>query len=412
MKKKKLFILTFLLLISFVFINKVFAIEDSIPPTLNSISLNKTSYDAGENIRINVDALDNLSGVGTIMIEWCLDENNCSNKNHLVIEKNNITSQQFEINYTVPINTLPGVWHFSCIQIWDNQGNLKSYYKGDNTINLDNMDMTIVNNNDIDIEAPVLNNLRILNDNVSSPGEVQIEAEVTDNVSQNVNVQVDYAIGRAYKDNIQYIIDDIIYSDNVVNTVSVTLTKNSNGKYVGTLYLDNRFIKYTIAEIRLEDESSNIVYYSSDVDKYKDKYGDNYEVLALPNNVDEEVVPSNYVADTTAPEIASYTYSKNTASIPDTITVNMNVNENQSGLSISTIYFRNESGTYKEGFSSFPGASSDEISFRLDFNQNGKIQSDEKIYMYRVSLCDVAENCKVYTLDDGDFEKKVIDILK
>ena len=79
--------------------------------------------------------------------------------------------------------------------------------------------------------APVLKSIKVVDSDYKAPGEVTIEAEITDDKSSDGNAQISYSSQKPAKNN-----------DNVY-TRGYTLEKQPDGKYRASVELPNQYVK-------------------------------------------------------------------------------------------------------------------------------------------------------------------------
>lgn len=423
MKRAKIYKVLCIVIILSIALPKIsYAITaDTEPPTIQAISMDTKTVVAGNKIQFDFSTNDNLSGVRNIMIEWILDGTNGENENHLVFEFQNIINGTFSCDKQIQDTTLGGKWVTSAIQIWDAEGNLRTYYRNSVTpevsgsgFDISTLDFVVENNSIIDTEAPVLNSIKILDINYSVPCDVTIEADISDNSSTTVNAQIDYSTALPSRPDWTEAVNGIYYNNQYGYSPSYILQKQANGKYYTTIHLDNEHLKLYLVGIRLSDEVGNSVYYTNHIDLLKDIYGESYNYAELEANID--IQPSNYKLDDTAPEVISFSYNKQKLYTPNTLITTFDIIDDASGVSQSLCgmaYFRNEDGTFNEGatiskaYDNY-GILMDSYESKLEFS---RYDNPGEIYMYKVVVYDLAGNKKTLSIDDGTLEKRIVNII-
>lgn len=100
--------------------------NDTTPPVLKSISLNKNSYVYGEKIYISADAYDNDSGIKEISVNFYLEKN--YDKIWTCELKYNEATKKYEGAMDTPAYN--GTYTIGSVELCDNNGNLNSYGLG------------------------------------------------------------------------------------------------------------------------------------------------------------------------------------------------------------------------------------------------------------------------------------------
>lgn len=410
--KKTCKILSIILIILIALTNIAYAVvEDTEAPVINSITMSSNTVKAGEEIKFSINTTDNLSGTHTIMIEWILDGTDGKNENQLIKEFRNISSDIFEESFSIPITTLAGNWKTNALQIWDASSNYKCISRGTNDeFDISTLDITVQNNNEIDTEAPKLNSIKILEENYNVPCTVTIEADITDNVSETVEAQIDYSTQLPKKNNGSNVINGIAYNELEGYNCSFSLTKQETGKYQASITLENKYLSLLLLQVRLEDEAGNYVNYTYHENELKEVYGNNNYVY-LNTNID--IIPKNYQKDTTAPVLKSFSHKKTTIQTPGLLETTFVIEEKESGMSNGMAYFKNEDGSYNKGQAINNAIASDGSTLKNQFVSKlefTRYENPGTIYLYKVVFVDKAGNSITYSIEDGTLEKREIKV--
>lgn len=413
--KKTIKILSAIIIMIMLLTNIAYAIEeDTEAPVINSITMSKKNVQAGEEIKFSVNTTDNLSGTHNITIEWMLEGTDGKNENHLAIGFGNISSDIFEKSFTVPASTLAGNWQASALQIWDASGNYKCITRGIiDEIDISTLDIIIQNDNEIDTEAPKLNNIKILETNYDAPCTITIEADISDNVSETVRAQIDYGTTLPKKKDWSNAINGILYSEPEGHNCSFVFNKQETGKYQASITLENKYINLLLRQVRLEDETGNYANYTYREDELKEIYGNNNYVY-LDTNID--IIPRNYQKDTTAPVLKKFLHNKTKIQTPGLLETTFELEENESGMATfnGTAYFKNADGSYNKGQTIMNAIDSDgrvlnnQFVSKLEFT---RYENPGTIYLYKVVFGDKAGNNRTYLVEDGTLKKQEVKVV-
>lgn len=386
-------VLNFLL----VFINafSVFATTDTTPPVINSITINKNSLYGGDSIIYSINATDDLSGVENLMIEYKLKSNPAK---HISIEAhNNSNSNNYSYSYLVPIGIDFGLWESYVIQFWDSAGNGRTYWKTnseDNAIiQFSNLDFTILENPNFDTTPPILNSISVKNKVISAPGLIEITANASDNKSTNLHIGVTYLIrGEQH---------------------AITLTKTNGTTYTGSLPVDEnaKYATATFAYAVIDDEAGNQVWYSYNPSQYP--FGD--ESRLLTNNID--ISFSNALTDIQAPVLNSYSYSKDTVTVPGSLDIIINASDDISGIAAIKVYFsgKDESGKLVDSWISPAQYNSTRKAYISKFSFN-QYTPNSTYSVTLINLTDGAGNTVNYSINpqgsDKSIDQKFVTVIK
>lgn len=304
MKRSVWTLLMCILLVCLISVN-TFAVSDQTPPEIQSISINSTSLYGGGELMFNVSASDDTSGVGHIMIEYRLQSN--YDKRITIEFDNTSTTNNFTGSYILPEKVHPGLWEVSAIQIWDNAGNLQVYLS-ESLQTLGNINFTVMESPGVDIVPPVLNSIKVKNMTISAPGKIEVVAVATDDKSSNLKIQVTYSISNSQH--------------------GFQLLKTTGNTYEGSLAVEEnaKYQKVKLDFVIVEDDAGNQTWNSYSPGDYP--FGD--QSLRLDTNLD--VSFSNFVSDTTPPELLGFTYSSSQVEAPGTVNISFDVKDDSSGI--------------------------------------------------------------------------------
>lgn len=291
------------------------ALEDTTPPSISSITIDKKDLSGGDSLNFSVSGDDDLSGLDHIMIEYRLKSNP---SRRISIEFDNKTSHNsFSGTYQIPDRLAPGEWEAYAVQIWDRALNLNAYRKinGVNNDFFEIIDFTLHEKLGADTTPPVLKSVRLKQQTITAPGTIEIIAEVIDNQSTTVNVGITYLIRGSQH--------------------GFTAHKVSENTYSGTLHVGEsaKYQTAKLAYIVLTDDAGNQAWYSYRPEKYP--YGE----ASLKLTTDLDVSFSNGVTDTQPPILTNYYYSSNEVSAPGSMKMFFEASDDVSGIAIISSTF-------------------------------------------------------------------------
>ncbi|AMC94078.1 hypothetical protein AOC36_08775 [Erysipelothrix larvae] len=364
----------------------IFAAEDTTPPQISNITMDKREFKGGESVVFSFSGTDDLSGIDTYMMEYTLKSD--PSKRISIQIYNNSNTNNFSQSYTIPTTLKPGEWQFEVVQVWDTAGNLNTYYRNTTdesvTINFSGLDFTLIEDPAVDLTFPVLQSVSISPQEVKAPGSFTVTVKATDNVSQNLHVSV-YMGG--------------------INT-GTDLTKKSGNTYSTTFNItaEDKYKKIKIEQITLTDEQGNSVTYTHDMSNG----GSDFERRPLPK---EYLVKISGIttADTTAPTLINYKKEHSVVGVPGVYRPTIEVTDDISGFERANISIvKVESvGNYSLGY----------IANLYDSSKNGNKYSGELIFdqfegestylIESIELIDYAGNSSIYAINASDPNYKI-----
>ena len=249
--------------------------------------------------------------------------------------------------------------------------------------------------------------------NYEAPCTVTIEADISDNMSETIQAQIDYNTVIPKKIDWSNSINGVVYGELSGYGHNCVFSKQETGKYEAQITIPNKYIKYYMLSIRLQDGMGNYVNYTYREDELKEVYGNN-NYVHLDTNLD--LTPTNYEKDTTAPVLKEFLHNKTIMQTPALLETTIKVEEKESlcNFVVGRAFFRNEDGTFNKAISILRKTASDgtvlpnEHSAKLEFS---RYENPGEIYVYRVELIDDAGNTSYYSIEDGTLEKQVIKVI-
>lgn len=377
-------------------------------PVLSSISMSSNDITAGDTVDFIFEAHDENTGIRSVNMTWTLEGSDGEGNNSLFIS----VEPSYSEDYTIDSRTYSGKWLINQVEIFNTNNVSTVYTRSENSELIGNLDFTFKSNSDSsDKEAPVLNNITVSGTDKKAPCEVTIEADISDNKSETVNAQVNYATVLPQKPNYE---EDISASSPTGVDVSAQLNKEEDGKYRGTVTIDNKYIKLLCISVLLEDENGNFVNYTNHVDLLKEIYGESNNYVELGENIDLQ--SSDYEEDNEGPELVSFENNKDKIYTPGTLITKIDLEDKASGIPswlCGTAYYKNENGDYSN-IASVERAIDNNGSY-LDY-YNAKLDIDRytdpgEIYIDKIVVNDLAGNVKTYSVSDGTLDKKPVEIV-
>ncbi|MDR7078865.1 chemotaxis protein CheY-P-specific phosphatase CheC [Neobacillus niacini] len=147
---------------------------DFMPPVFHAISVDKKEVQPGGEVTISLDVTDEQSSVSYVYVRL-INEYGTRLWKEAVF---NTQTDKFETMLSITEKTKPGIWEVESISVSDDDGNSKYIYDGLDT-NLSNGSFN-VNNDEVDIAAPVFHSISVDKKVVKTGEEVTISVEATD----------------------------------------------------------------------------------------------------------------------------------------------------------------------------------------------------------------------------------------
>jgi hypothetical protein len=280
---------------------------DMAPPTVTSVSVDKTEVQLGETVTLSIDATDEKSDISYLEVRYRNDYYGSMYQEAVY----NSETNQFEVTIPITEETKPGKWNLNRIYLEDSQGNYDSVYYFDD-IDFSAGDYTVINDL-IDITAPVVNSVSVDKKNAVVGDTVKVSLDVTDAKSgiDYVNVYLTSSTGGNIYESAQYNPETKLYE------VNIQITETSKPGQWNIYYVDVRDSEYN-------DET----YFN----------GENADFSAADFNVENEY------ADITAPVVQSVSVDKKEVQPGDTVTVSVDVTDDKSGVQFVDVYYYDQSG--------------------------------------------------------------------
>ncbi len=291
--------------------------EDMKVPILNRITMSINDLNPNEEFSFYADITDiSDTGIDRMELSWIREGTNGEGRNTVSLQ----TSGSSESKHSFLPTMYRGSWQIKEVSVYNNNGQSMTYNREEDFDLIKTLDFTFAGSDPDDTEAPVLKSIKVVDSDYKAPGEVTIEAEITDDKSSDVNAQINYASQKPAKNN-----------DNV-HTSGYTLEKQADGKYRASVELPNQYVKQYCWGVRLEDNSGNVVNYSKYGDLLKEVYGDLENYVQF--DMDADLTPSNYDKDTTKPELVSVSYSQKELTPPVRLYTRLDLKDDESGFDL------------------------------------------------------------------------------
>ncbi|MEH7492841.1 Ig-like domain-containing protein, partial [Neobacillus niacini] len=150
--------------------------EDSTPPEVRSMTVNKTQFVPGETAIVELDVFDHQSGVNDVYIAFSGSNNGYVHTSAYYNE----TTHKYEAQIQVDDSTRPGLWSLEYIYVNDNEGNYQN-------LDSDEYDFSSANysiiNEAVDIIPPSVNSISVDKQEVKAGEEITISLDVKDDQS-------------------------------------------------------------------------------------------------------------------------------------------------------------------------------------------------------------------------------------
>ncbi|PWL96471.1 MAG: hypothetical protein DBY07_00225 [Clostridiales bacterium] len=372
--------------------------EDTKVPILNSISMSINDLNPNEEFSFYADITDvSDTGIDRMELSWIREGTNGEGRNTVSLQ----TSGSSESKHSFLPTMYRGNWLIKEVRVYNNNGQSMTYNREEDYELIKTLDFTFAGSDPTDTVAPVLKSIKVVDSDYKAPGEVTIEAKITDDKSSDVNAQISYSSQKPAKN-----------SDNVYSS-GYTLKKQPDGKYRTSIELPNRYAKQYCWGVRLEDNSGNVMNYSKYADILKEVYGDLENYVQFDMDVD--LIPSNYAKDTTKPELVSFSYSQEELTPPTRLYTRLDLKDDESGFDsfCGWAYFKNEAATYENNIAIDVGLDADGIAqdyycAKLDLSH---YENPGKIYLDRIVIYDRAGNQMEYSVDKGTLKKEYVTVV-
>jgi len=213
-------ILSFFIVFSNILMRQVNAAEDTTPPTLNSVAINKIIGASGDTLTVTVNAQDDISGLESSMMIMYDPPAGTSSKTELLYLKSNGT---YSGNITIGANDALGLWKVRGIMLTDNAGNTIQVYNKETYPHMPNITDLSGGNFEIkgtlpDTEPPTLNSVTI-NKNIGTSGDIlTVTVNAQDDISgleSSMMIMYDPPAGTSSKTELLYLKSNGTYSGNI-----------------------------------------------------------------------------------------------------------------------------------------------------------------------------------------------------
>jgi hypothetical protein len=277
---------------------------DLTPPTILSVSVDKTEANPDDTVTISITADDDKSGIDQIYVG--VDSNYDYFDGDAIY---NVETNKYELKIPITEKTKPGLRSIDYIYVIDKAGNDMSYYNGYEDADFSAANFTVINEN-ADITPPTVQNITVDKKEVQPGDTVKVSLDITDDKSEVSYVRIGYSGSHG----------GFMNAEAVYNS--------ETQKYEAEFTIDDKTRPGTwqVSWINVMDTSSNSDYYYPEETEFT-----NDEFTVINDNID--IKP---------PVVNSVNVDKREAKVGDTVTVSINASDIQSGIN-------NMSVTYKIG---------------------------------------------------------------
>lgn len=290
---------------------------DKNPPTLSSITMDKTSAAAGDTVTLKVVAQDDISGINNVSVNYKLPSGEIMSTN----------SQKqfgyFKISLQIGQYDESGTYKLDSIFILDNAGNYAEIYNSEiyNDPELKLQDFSEYNievtGTTPDFEPPVLNGITVDKPSAAALDRVTITADISDDASGADYVCVYY-----------------LFPTGELNQIEL---KQQNGKYVGYMDIGQYYEQgiYKIDHIVLSDYSEKCIeLYNSIV------HPDYWDIKDLSTG---DIEVTGTTPDHQGPDLSSITVDRKSCIAGDKIMASIDASDDLSGIYSIYAYYKNMS---------------------------------------------------------------------
>ena len=250
-------------------------IADVTAPTLSKISLNATEVNAGETITVNVEGMDDISGIGGWDVTF---ESDSGEQLSSVTVLDGATGTE-TVEIEVSEYKSSGVYHLISASVWDKAGNSRNYSKnpidGFSEALPHDLSITVINSGEKeDTTAPTLSRISLSAIEVNAGETITVNVEGTDDISGIDGWDVVFE-----SDNGEYL-SSVVVSDGMTENVIIEV---SEYKPSGVYHLINA---------SAWDKAGNSRNYSKDpIDGYSEALPHDLSITVI--NDDNIPTPSN-----------------------------------------------------------------------------------------------------------------------
>jgi hypothetical protein len=282
---------------------------DMTPPTVNSVTVDKTEAHPGDKVKVSLDVSDDKSGVESVYVEISGSNRGYFSKEAVL----NSTTNKYEATFTIEETTRPGVWSISYIRIGDKENNYKTYWGEEEDLDLSPANFTVINEN-IDIVPPTLNSVSVDKKGAVPGEEVKVSVDASDDQSgiDQVYIGLSGSRGGNLSKKAVYNVDTKLYEA----TFQITDTTKP-----GT---------WKISYINITDKAGNEIY----------PEGEEFDFSG------SEFTVTNPNADMTPPTVNSVTVDKTEAHPGDKVKVSLDVTDDKSGVEFVYVEMRGSNRGY------------------------------------------------------------------
>lgn len=410
MKRKRISLIITAVLVMVMSLGSLsYADETKSGPTLTEILMSSNDIKPEDEFEISFKAYDSSSGIQDINLTWMLEGTDGEGRNSYTMSVSGTEKYKFSIE----ASTYSGKWLIKEAVIRNGNNDSTTYTREQNYDLLKNLDFTFAGKaNPNDKQAPELKSIKVVESEYTAPGTVTLEAEITDDKSDEVTAQVNYVSALPKQDESPIIIGDMYYSITDGTNMAYMLEKQANGKYQVTIDLPNKYLKWQCLGVRLEDQSGNSVTYTEHAKLLQDLYGNGENYIKLDTNID--LTPSNYQEDTKTPTMESFQHNSTKLYPPSMLITRLDLKDDESGFGdfCGYAFYKNEKGDYEKGVP-IERALDDEGS-QLDY-YNAKLELPRyedpgELYLDRVVFTDAVGNRADYSVSAGTLKKQLVTV--
>jgi hypothetical protein len=262
-------------------------------PELTSLTFDKDKVQAGSSIRITATVIGDVSEGSNVLVNLLSE----SNQQRKTVELTETVAGTYIGNYYVNEYSEAGIWRIIDINLSDNTGDYSLPFANPSTRDASDNTFIVENENEIDVTAPIVQNISLDKNSVRVGDRIQVTATLTDDLSG-----VDYA-------------KVTLNPANTYQGVSIYLNKVAEATYIG--YYDvNDYAKsgtWKIGNVEVYDAAGNGNYTTGDAQ---------FEVV------------NDGAEDVTAPYFQNISFNKEVVKAGDQIQITVTVTDDLSGVNM------------------------------------------------------------------------------
>lgn len=402
---------------------------DTTAPVVTKATFTTTSVDKGSNILLNLDVVEEDTGIAQLdAILYCHKNGNITplhlyaDKDYTGEDTSSMYTGTISLEFPVSDSDAAGNYYLGYVKITDNAGNTSTYFNHYNpdgySVDSDQKSyLKLYGSDDLmkgclitngacatvksngDDTAPIITDIKFKSTKVAKNENIVAEFTVIEE-SKISNVEVIY---EGYKNNTQYI---------MIGQMNTWSSSGNKVTATTTLYDSNTAGSYFISRIKITDTAGNMRIYAYDAENKSYYFDDGNAYLIDEGNgnfnayiKDNAMVTVKSNGDDVAPIINNITLHKDTITKPGVLPITLELKEPDEVMDVVIIIHKNNA-TEQENYDHMVSFETKSKHSTINFNFPIKtsMNSDE-YYIESITIKDYSGNERTYSVSDetGDF---------